>query len=84
LDEARRAHLNVSALAQRAVAEELDRRERMARLDAWLDEMDSLHGAPSERDMQEAEAWWSSAVPADAAPRRNGRGRSDQSEKAAS
>jgi|GEM_PF-6526634 len=46
-EQARRARLNVSALAQRAVADELDRRERMAKLDAWLDEMDVALGAPS-------------------------------------
>ena len=46
-EQARRARLNVSALAQRAVAAELDRRERMARLDAWLDELDAEHGEPS-------------------------------------
>ncbi len=46
-DQARRAKLNVSALAQRAVANELDRRQRMVALDAWLDELDAAHGAPS-------------------------------------
>jgi len=35
--QARSAKLNVSALARRAVADELDRRQRMAALDAWLD-----------------------------------------------
>ena len=63
LDErARQARLNVSALARRAVAEELDRRSRMARLDAWLDELDTLHGAPSAAAMAAAEAWADSAA----------------------
>jgi post-segregation antitoxin (ccd killing protein) len=56
-EQARRARLNVSALAQRAVAAELDRRERMARLDAWLDELDAVHGQPSARAMAEARKW---------------------------
>lgn len=63
LDErARRARLNVSALAQRAVAEELDRRQRMAALDTWLDELDAEHGVPSAAAMAEARAWLDSAV----------------------
>jgi post-segregation antitoxin (ccd killing protein) len=61
LDErARRAGLNVSAVVQRAVAEELDRRERMAGLDAWLDELDVAHGAPSATAMAEALEWFAS------------------------
>ncbi|MPY94607.1 MAG: hypothetical protein GEV08_16565 [Acidimicrobiia bacterium] len=62
LDErARRARLNVSALAQRAVADELDRRQRMAGLDAWLDELDATHGAPSADTMAAARGWFASA-----------------------
>jgi post-segregation antitoxin (ccd killing protein) len=70
-DRARRAGLNVSALAQQAVAHELDRRARMARLDAWLDELDRRHGPPSAKAVAAAEAWVASAkaVP----PRRRGR-----------
>lgn len=60
---ARAAGLNVSALAQGAVAAELDRRRRMARLDAWLDELDQLHGEPSARMTAEAQAWVASARP---------------------
>lgn len=56
-EQARRARLNVSALAQRAVAAELDRLERMARLDAWLDELDAEHGEPSAKAMAEARKW---------------------------
>ena len=64
LDErARRAGLNVSALAQRAIADELDRQERMARLDAWLDELDAAHGAPSDAAMAAARQWVASARP---------------------
>lgn len=61
LDErARRARLNVSALAQRAVALELDRQSRMTQLDAWLDELDATHGAPSAKAMAAAREWLAS------------------------
>ncbi len=61
-DQARRAKLNVSALAQRAVADELDRLQRMAALDAWLDELDATRGAPSASARAEAEAWLATAT----------------------
>jgi post-segregation antitoxin (ccd killing protein) len=60
--QARRAELNVSALAQRAVADELHRRQRMAALDAWLDELDATHGAPSALALADAETWLASAT----------------------
>lgn len=56
-EQARRAHLNVSALAQYAIAQELDRQSRMAALDAWLDALDASHGAPSTRALAEARTW---------------------------
>ncbi len=61
-DQARRAHLNVSALAQRAVAGELDRQRRMAQLDAWLDELDAAAGPPSTAAMAHARDWFGSAA----------------------
>lgn len=61
-EQARVARLNVSALAQRAVADELDRRARMAALDAWLDELDAAHGAPSAKAKAKAQAWLDSAT----------------------
>jgi post-segregation antitoxin (ccd killing protein) len=61
-EQARRAGLNVSALAQRSVADELDRRQRMAALDAWLDELDAAYGAPSAEAKAKAEAWLDSAT----------------------
>src|SRR2546421_12299880 len=70
-EQARSARLNVSALARRAVADELDRRERMAALDAWLDELDAAHGAPSAKAKARAKAWLDSA--ATARPRRGAR-----------
>jgi post-segregation antitoxin (ccd killing protein) len=62
-EQARRAQLNVSALTQRAVAAELDRRSRMAALDALLDELDAAHGAPSDAAVAEAKAWMATAAP---------------------
>lgn len=61
-EQARSARLNVSALAQRAVADELDRRQRMAALDEWLDELDAAHGAPSAKAKAKAQAWLDSAT----------------------
>ncbi|MEO6120682.1 MAG: type II toxin-antitoxin system CcdA family antitoxin [Acidimicrobiales bacterium] len=62
LDErARTARLNVSALAQRAVAQELNRQTRMAELGAWLDELDAAHGAPSAAAVADARKWFASA-----------------------
>lgn len=61
-EQARRAQLNVSALAQRAVADELDRQRRMAALDAWLDELDAAHGAPSAKAKARAQAWLDAAA----------------------
>ncbi len=64
LDErARKIGLNVSALAQRAIADELERRERMAGLRAWLDELDERYGAVPEEMLAEARAWHGSARP---------------------
>lgn len=61
-EQARTERLNVSALAQRAVADELDRRLRMAALDGWLDELDAAHGAPSAKAQAKAQAWLESAT----------------------
>lgn len=58
LDEAARAEgLNVSALAQQAIVGALEQKVRMARLTAWLDDLDAEHGPPSEEAVAEAEAW---------------------------
>jgi hypothetical protein len=61
-EQARSERLNVSALAQRAVAAELDRRRRMAALDVWLDELDAEHGAPSAKAKAKAQAWLDAAT----------------------
>lgn len=61
---ARRAGLNVSALAQTAIVAELDRQRRMASFDAWLEDLDAEYGEPSDEAMKAARAWVASAVPA--------------------
>lgn len=53
-EQARSARLDVSALAHRAVADELDRRQRMAALDSLLDDLDASHGAPSAKAQAKA------------------------------
>lgn len=60
---ARQANLNVSALTRRAILAELDRQARMARLDAWLDELDDQHGPPSIRAMKAAAKWVETSIP---------------------
>jgi post-segregation antitoxin (ccd killing protein) len=62
-DQARRAGLNVSSLAQLAIVVELDRQARMAQLDAWLDELDAQHGPPSDEARAAAAEWVRSARP---------------------
>lgn len=65
LDErARAAKLNVSALAQRAIEEELERLDRIAHLDQWLSDLDEEHGPLSPEDLATADEWWASAIPA--------------------
>ena len=61
-EQARKARLNVSALAQRAVADELDRRQRMAALDAWLNDLDAANGPPSAQAQAKAKVWLDSAT----------------------
>ena len=64
LDEAaRQAGINVSAVTRKALEAELDRQARMARLGEWLDELDEQHGAPTEAEMRDAEAWWAARTP---------------------
>lgn len=54
---ARAAGLNVSQLAQRAVAQELSRRAKVAALDRYLDQLASELGPVNEVERAEAEAW---------------------------
>jgi predicted transcriptional regulator len=57
LELARAAGLNVSRIAAEALAEELDRRAKIAALDAYLAEMDAELGPVPEADQQKAAAW---------------------------
>jgi len=54
---ARRAGLNVSQLAQRAVATELDRLAKIAALDSYLADLEAELGPTGEVERAEAEAW---------------------------
>lgn len=57
LEHARTAGLNVSRLAAAALMEELDRRAKIAALDAYLAEMDAEFGPVPDAERQEAAAW---------------------------
>lgn len=54
---ARAAGLNVSQLAQRAVAEELARQAKVAALDEYLADLAAELGPIPEADRAEADAW---------------------------
>ncbi|HEX6395776.1 MAG TPA: type II toxin-antitoxin system CcdA family antitoxin [Acidimicrobiales bacterium] len=56
-DQARESGLNVSQLAQRAVAAELGRLAKIAELDSYLAELDAELGPISESERAEAGAW---------------------------
>lgn len=56
-NEAKRAGLNVSQLAQRAVAGELARLAKIAELDAYLAELEAELGPTGDRERAEARAW---------------------------
>jgi post-segregation antitoxin (ccd killing protein) len=55
--QARQAGLNVSQLAQRAVAAELQRQAKVAELDAYLAELQDELGPTSDDERAEARAW---------------------------
>ena len=54
---AQSAGLNMSQVAQRAVAAELERLRRIAELDAYLGELDFELGPTSDAERAEARAW---------------------------
>jgi Post-segregation antitoxin CcdA len=66
LGRARAAGLNVSRLAASALAEELDRRGRVAELDAYLAEMEVQYGPVAAEDLAAAAAWVDRIAPATA------------------
>jgi hypothetical protein len=55
--QARAAGLNVSQLAQRAVADELNRLAKIAELDAYILELENQLGPTSDAERAEAKAW---------------------------
>ena len=57
LEHARAAGLNVSRLAAAALAEELDRRAKIAALDAYLAELDAELGPVPQAESAAAAAW---------------------------
>lgn len=73
LDQARAAGLNVSRLAAVALAEELDRRGKLAELEAYLARLDTELGPVSEPELASAREWAERILPHDpsgAGPRR--------------
>ena len=64
LASARAAGLNVSRLASSALAEELDRRTKIAELDAYLAELDSELGPVPAQDQADAARWADQIAPA--------------------
>ena len=63
LDKARAAGLNVSRLAAAALADELDRRAKLAELDAYLAELDAEFGPVPEPELAAAREWADRALP---------------------
>lgn len=57
LAQARAAGLNVSRLAASAVTEELDRRAKIAELDAYLAELDADLGPLGDEELAAAREW---------------------------
>ncbi len=64
LEQARAAGLNVSRLASTALAEELDRRAKLAELDAYLAELDAEFGPVPTDEVIAARAWADRVLPA--------------------
>jgi post-segregation antitoxin (ccd killing protein) len=61
-DHAKRAGLNVSQLAQRAIGSELARLAKIAELDSYLAELDAELGPISEAERADAAAWADKAL----------------------
>lgn len=57
LEQARAAGLNVSRLAAAALAEELDRRAKIAELDSYLAELDAEVGPVPQHELRSARQW---------------------------
>jgi post-segregation antitoxin (ccd killing protein) len=57
LRRAREVDLNVSRIASAALADELDRLDKIQELDAYLASLDDELGPPSDEELAEARAW---------------------------
>jgi len=73
LDQARTAGLNVSRLAAAALAEELDRRTKLAELDSYLAALEIELGPVPADEAAEARAWADRLAALPAAPARRTR-----------
>lgn len=60
---ARTAGLNVSGVTAEALAEELDRLEKIQGLNDYLDELDAELGPPSDEEVRAAREWADAAFP---------------------
>jgi post-segregation antitoxin (ccd killing protein) len=60
--QARQARLNISRLAQRAVADELARLAKVAELDAYLSELEASLGPTTDAERADAKAWADQAL----------------------
>jgi hypothetical protein len=74
LEHARAAGLNVSRMAAAALAEELDRRTKVAVLEAYLSALDTELGPVPEGDRLEAAAWVDGLVASRPVTKRAGSG----------
>ncbi len=63
LEQARAADLNVSRLASTALAEELDRRAKIADLDAYLADLEAELGPVPARETAAAREWADRVLP---------------------
>jgi hypothetical protein len=64
LSQARAAGLNVSRLAAAALAEEIDRRAKVAQLDAYLADLDAELGPVPQQELRAAQEWADAVLPA--------------------
>jgi len=55
------AGVDISAVARRAICDELVRHQRTAALDAGLDALDDEQGVPSDGALERAQAWGAGA-----------------------
>jgi enamine deaminase RidA (YjgF/YER057c/UK114 family) len=64
LSQARAAGLNVSRLAAAALAEELDRRAKIHKLNAYLADLDNEFGPVPQHELRAAREWADAILPA--------------------